>query len=318
MISVIVPVFNEEANLPTLVDRLLAVMVGTTRPFEVIFVNDGSKDGSEQVLSKACDRDSRIKAIHFRRNYGQTAAMMAGFRFASGDVIVAMDSDLQNDPADIPKLIAKLDEGYELVSGWRRDRQDHPIRRNLPSRMANELISLATGVKLHDYGCSLKAYRREVLEGIRLYGEMHRFIPVYAHWNGARIAEVPVRHFPRTHGVSNYGLERVFKVILDLGVVLFLHRFAQKPMYIFGACGLLSWAISFLSGAAAVYYKLFGGKTFIQTPLPLISVNLFFFGAVCFLLGLVAELAIRTYHESQDKPTYSIASLDNIGGGADI
>jgi len=312
MISVVIPLHNEEKNLPILVEKLTSALAGIGREYEVLFINDGSTDATAARIHEACASDRRLKAIHFRRNSGQTAAMQAGFTHASGNVIVAMDGDLQNDPADIGKIVAKLDEGYDLVSGWRKDRQDAPIKRNFLSRVANGLISHTTGVHLHDYGCSLKAYRREVLEGIALYGEMHRFIPVYAYWNGARIAEVPVLHHARVHGVSKYGLERVLKVILDLGVVLFLHRFAQKPIYVFGLCGLGSWAISFLSAVTAVAYKLLGAKSFIQTPLPLIAVTMFFTGVICFLLGLLAELSIRIYHESQDKPTYLVASRDNL------
>lgn len=312
MLSVIIPIKNEELNIPELIRRTTDALDALKRDYEVLFINDGSTDGSRGKLQAACAANPRLKAIHFRRNHGQTAAMMAGFDHASGDIIVAMDGDLQNDPADIGKLLAKLEEGYDLVSGWRNDRQDHPIKRNLLSRIANRLISRATGVCLHDYGCSLKAYRRTVLQGIILYGEMHRFIPVYAYWNGARIAEVPVRHNPRLHGQSNYGLERVVKVVLDLGVVLFLHRYAHKPIYIFGLCGLGSWAVGLIAGVSAVSYKIWGDKSFIQTPLPLVAINMFFFGAVCFLLGLVAELAIRTYHESQAKPTYLIAGTDNL------
>lgn len=311
-LSLVIPLRNEEANIALLVQQLSGALAGLDRESEVIFVNDGSTDGTAEHLRAACAADRRLKAIHFRRHAGQTAAMQAGFAHARGSVIVAMDGDLQNDPADIGRLLAKMDEGFDLVSGWRKDRQDHPIRRNFLSRVANSIISLATGIKLHDYGCSLKAYRREVLEGIALYGEMHRFIPVYAYWNGARIAEVPVAHHPRIHGASKYGLERVVKVMLDLGVVLFLHRFAQKPMYIFGFCGLLSWLFGGAAALAAVYYKFFGDKSFIQTPLPLIAVTMLFTGAICFLLGLLAELSIRTYHESQGKPTYLIASRDNL------
>lgn len=312
MISIVVPIHNEESNVAELARRLTGALSALNRDYEVLLINDGSTDGSLERLRAICAEDRRIKAIHFRRNHGQTAAMMAGFHHAGGDIIVAMDGDLQNDPADIATLLAKLDEGYDLVSGWRKDRQDHPIKRNLLSRIANRLISSTTGVRLHDYGCSLKAYRRTVLDGVNLYGEMHRFIPVYAYWNGARIAEVPVRHHARMHGVSKYGLERVVKVVLDLGVVLFLHRYSQKPIYIFGLCGLGSWGVGLISASAAVAYKLLGQKSFIQTPLPLIAINMFFFGAVCFLLGLVAELAIRTYHESQAKPTYLIAEINNL------
>ena len=316
MISVVIPLRNEESNLPILVGKLSEALGALGGDYEVLFINDGSTDGTAERLHQACATDHRFKAIHFRRNYGQTAAMQAGFTHACGEIIVAMDGDLQNDPADIGKVVAKLSEGFDLVSGWRKDRQDHPIRRNFLSRVANGLISSATGVHLHDYGCSLKAYRREVLEGIALYGEMHRFIPVYAYWNGARIAEVPVLHHPRLHGVSNYGLERVVKVILDLGVVLFLHRFAQRPMYVFGLCGIFSWAISALAGFFAVIYKVFEHRSFIVTPLPLIAVTMFFTGVICFLLGLLAELSIRTYHESQGKPTYLIAERDNLSGPA--
>ncbi|HWA08447.1 MAG TPA: glycosyltransferase family 2 protein [Opitutaceae bacterium] len=316
MISVVIPLRNEEQNIPLLAQKLTSALGTLAREYEVIFINDGSTDATSARLREICAADTRLKAIHFRRNCGQTAAMQAGFIHARGEIIVAMDGDLQNDPADIGRLLAKLDEGYDLVSGWRKDRQDHPIKRNFLSRVANGLISRTTGVHLHDYGCSLKAYRREILEGIALYGEMHRFIPVYAYWNGARIAEVPVTHHPRVHGASNYGLERVVKVVLDLGVVLFLHRYAQKPIYVFGLCGLFSWAIGGLAGLAALLYKLFGEKSFIQTPLPLIAITMFFTGAICFLLGLLAELSIRIYHESQGKPTYVVASRDNLEGPA--
>jgi glycosyltransferase involved in cell wall biosynthesis len=312
MISVVIPIFNEGQSVPALGERLAAALDALGREHEVIFVNDGSTDDTRGQLRELIARDCRFKAVHFRRNSGQTAAMTAGFDHARGDIIVTMDGDLQNDPADIAMLVAKLDEGYDLVSGWRVDRQDHPIKRNFLSRVANGLISRTTGVRLHDYGCSLKAYRRDVLQGIHLYGEMHRFIPVYAHWNGARITEVPVRHHARMHGVSNYGLERVVKVAFDLGVVLFLHGYAQKPIYVFGFCGLVSWTVSFLAALAAVAYKILGTKSFIQTPLPLISVTMFFTGVICFLLGLLAELSIRTYHESQGKRTYLVSSRDNL------
>ncbi len=312
MISVVIPLKNEELNIPILAEKLTTALGALSRDYEVIFINDGSTDATAARIKEACAADPRLKAIHFRRNAGQTAAMQAGFTHAHGDIIVAMDGDLQNDPADIGKVIAKLDDGYDLVSGWRKDRQDHPIKRNFLSRVANGLISRTTGVRLHDYGCSLKAYRREVLDGIALYGEMHRFIPVYAYWNGARIAEVPVTHHARVHGVSKYGLERVIKVVLDLGVVLFLHRYAKKPIYVFGLCGLASWAFAGIATLMAVLYKILGEKSFIQTPLPLIAVTMFFTGVICFLLGLLAELSIRTYYESQDKPTYVVASRDNL------
>lgn len=314
MISVVIPLRNEESNLPILVKKITDSMGALGQDYEVLFINDGSTDTTGARIKEVCMADRRFKAIHFRRNCGQTAAMQAGFTHAKGEIIVAMDGDLQNDPADVGKLVAKLDEGYDLVSGWRKDRQDHPLKRNFLSRLANGLISHTTGVHLHDYGCSLKAYRREVLDGVLLYGEMHRFIPVYAYWNGARIAEIPVLHHPRVHGVSNYGLERVVKVALDLGVVLFLHRYARKPMYVFGLCGLFSWAMAGVATVAAVLYKVLGQKSFIQTPLPLLAVAMCFTGAICFLLGLLAELSIRTYYESQGKATYVIASRDNLDG----
>jgi glycosyltransferase involved in cell wall biosynthesis len=311
-ISIVIPCFNEEGSVSTLIQRLEHALTPSGKLFEVLLINDGSRDSTATILATHSARLPWLKVINLIRNYGQTAAMMAGFQHATGKVIVAMDGDLQNDPADITKVVAKLDEGYDLVSGWRRDRKDHAIKRNLLSRFANLLISVTTGVRLNDYGCSLKAYRREVLEGISLYGEMHRFIPVYAHWNGARIAEVPVLHHPRTSGASKYGMERIVKVILDLFVVLFLQRYAQKPIYVFGVCGLVSFALSGLSGLAAVYYKFFGEKSFIQTPLPLLCATMFFTGVLCLLLGLVAEMANRIYYESQGKTTYIIASKRNL------
>ena len=312
MISVVIPLHNEGENLPQLAGQIKAALEGIGQDYEVLLVNDGSTDSTGPQIKTLARADQRFKGLHFRRNFGQTAAMMAGFRHAAGDVIVAMDGDLQNDPTDIPRLLAKLDEGFDVVSGWRKDRQDNALRRNLPSFLANWLISAVSGVHLHDYGCSLKAYRRDILAGVNLYGEMHRFIPIYAYWGGGRIAEIPVSHHPRIHGASNYGLERVTKVVLDLMVVSFLHRYAQKPMHVFGLWGLASLAFSFFSGLAAVYFKIWGGKSFIQTPLPLITAILFFTGIMCFLLGLLAELSIRIYHETQNKPTYTVADADNL------
>jgi glycosyltransferase involved in cell wall biosynthesis len=253
--------------------------------------------------------------IHFRRNAGQTAAMMAGVEYARGEIIVPMDADLQNDPRDIPLLLEKLAEGFDVCSGWRKDRHDHSLRRILPSRIANWLISKVSGVQLHDYGCSLKAYRRDVIKGVRLYGEMHRFIPIYAHWLGARVTEVPVRHHPRVAGQSSYGLERIFKVLLDLIVVKFLDRYAQKPMYVFGGFGLLNFLVSLGAGIWAVYLKVWGGISFIQTPLPLLVVMAAITGVMCVLLGLVAELVTRTWHESRDKGTYIVGDSRNLESG---
>lgn len=311
-LSVIIPCCDEEASLDTLIARLGSALAAQPERFEVIVVNDGSSDGTAQRLVELAATRSWLKGINLRRNYGQTAALMAGFQNAQGEIIVTLDGDLQNDPADIGRMLDKLQEGFDVVSGWRVDRQDHPLTRRLPSKVANALIALVTGVRLHDFGCSLKVYRREVLDEVRLYGEMHRFLPIYAKWNGARITELPVGHFARRCGVSHYGLDRTVKVLLDLFVVLFLHRYAQKPIYVFGACGLTSFAVGTAAGLLAVYYKFWGGKTFIETPLPLLAATMFFTGVLCLLLGLVAEIGMRTYHESQGKRTYRVASTVNF------
>src|SRR5262245_579647 len=309
-ISIVVPLFNECGNLPFLLSALDGALTGIDRSYELILVNDGSSDATAERLDEI--GDNRVRVVHFRRNFGQTAALMAGFNTARGAVIIAMDGDMQNDPGDIPRLLAKLDEGYDVVSGWRANRQDAKWRRNLPSKVANWLISTLSGVHLHDYGCTLKAYRRTALRDVRLYGEMHRFIPIYAAWNGGRVTEVPVTHHPRLHGKSNYGLERLVKVTLDLMVLGFLYRYLQKPMYLFGSVGLLSFFISGAAGVLSVYFKYFGGKSFIETPLPTLVAITFITGCMCFLMGLLAELITRTYHESQDKMTYLIARTRNI------
>jgi glycosyltransferase involved in cell wall biosynthesis len=314
MISVTVPVYNEADSLPELAERVTAVLSQIGKPWELIFINDGSNDGSGEVLDRLAGEDAHIKVVHFRRNYGQTAAMMAGFDFASGDIVIPMDGDLQNDPADIPKLLAKLDEGYDVCSGWRKDRQDNAIQRNLPSIMANRLISFVSGVELHDFGCSLKAYRADVIKSVRLYGEMHRFLPVYAHWHGAKITEVTVNHFARTSGQSKYGLERVLKVLCDLVVVKFLDSYAEKPMYVFGGVGVLSFLVSFLAGVSALYLKFFATptKTFIETPLPLLFVMSAITGVMCLLMGLLAEMIMRTFYESQGKNVYAVRETRNL------
>lgn len=315
MLSITIPIYNEVDNLQLLHDRLLAALEPLGRPFEIILVNDGSKDGSEAKLDELAQRDARVKVVHFRRNFGQTAAMMAGIHYATGEIIIPMDGDLQNDPADIGKLLAKLEEGYDVVSGWRQDRKDHALRRNLPSRVANWLISRISGVQLHDYGCSLKAYRKDVLKGVKLYGEMHRFIPIYATWEGGRVAEVPVTHHPRIHGESKYGVDRVLKVVLDLMVVQFLARYANRPIYVFGGFGLASITVSILAGVWAVYLKYFENTSFIQTPLPLLVVMLFVTGGMSILMGLLAEIIMRTYYESQGKAVYLVKSTSNLGPG---
>ena len=314
MISVTVPICNEAGNIKPLYRRIRSTMESVGEPWELILVNDGSTDGSEELLDAIALRDTAVKVIHLRRNFGQTAAMMAGFDHARGEIIIPMDGDLQNDPADIPAMLAKLEEGYDVCSGWRKDRKDNAMKRNLPSIMANRLISLVSGVRLHDFGCSLKAYRREVIEGVRLYGEMHRFLPIYVSWHGARIAEVPVRHFARTSGSSKYGLERVLKVLADLVVVKFLDRFQQKPMYIFGAVGLASLLVSFFSAVFAIYFKYFAipSRSFIETPMPLLCVITAMTGVMCILMGLLAEMIMRTFYESQNKSVYLIREARNL------
>ncbi len=312
-LSVVVPILNEEQSLPKLLEALTDVLSSLPHPFEIILVNDGSTDGSMSVLRTFSATRPEVKVVDFRRNYGQTAALMAGIDHASNDVVVMMDADLQNDPADIPRLLAKLDEGYDVVSGWRQDRKDAEISRNWVSRMANRLISRVSGVKLHDYGCTLKAYRRNVVSGIRLYGEMHRFIPIYAQWQGARITELGVAHHARQFGNSKYGLERVFKVVLDLLVVVFLRRFFAKPIYLFGGFGILAIISSFVTIMLAIGLRIFLDISLIQTPLPLLSALLFLVGVMSVLLGLVAEMMVRTYYESQGARAYLVRELINLG-----
>jgi len=308
-ITVTIPIFNEEGNVPILYERLCAALERSGHSWEVVLVDDGSTDASATLLDALAARDPRIVVVHLRRNYGQTAAFMAGLDHARGEIVVPMDGDLQNDPDDIVKLLAKLEEGYDVVSGWRKDRKDNAIKRNLPSRLANSLISRVSGVHLHDYGCSLKAYKRDVLDGVKLYGEMHRFVPIYAAWNGARVTEMEVTHHPRLHGVSKYGLERVIKVVLDLIVVKFLFRYSSKPIYVFGGFGFLSILFGAIAGCWALGLKIFAGTSLIQTPLPLLSVFLGAVGVLSILMGLLAEMLNRTYHESQDKPVYRISRV---------
>jgi glycosyltransferase involved in cell wall biosynthesis len=306
-VSVVIPLYNEEANVEPLLSELFGVLRGLGRTHEVICVDDGSRDGTFERLAAIAAREPTLHVIRFRLNFGQTAAMSAGIEAARGAVIVPMDGDLQNDPNDIGRLVAMLDEGYEVVSGWRRDRKDKEFGRKLPSRIANRLISAISGVRLHDYGCSLKAYRRDVLRDVKLYGEMHRFIPIYASWQGARVGEIVVNHRARRAGTSKYGLNRTMKVLLDLLVVKFLASYATKPIYVFGGFGLLSWLCAGCAAAWAVYYKVRGLKDFVQTPLPLLAVMFTLVGALSLLMGLLAELVIRTYYESQGKRPYLVA-----------
>jgi glycosyltransferase involved in cell wall biosynthesis len=309
-LSLIIPVYNEAKNLPILYDCIQQTLKSIESIWEVIFIDDGSQDDSFDVLKSLVEKDpEHVRVIAFRRNFGQTAAITAGIDHAHGETIVLLDADLQNDPADIPMLLAKLDEGYDLVSGWRKERKDNALTRTLPSNIANGLISWVTGVHLHDYGCSLKAYRREALEGFRLYGEMHRFIPVFAHSVGAKITEIPVHHHERKFGRANYGLDRTVKVILDLFTVKFLLNYSHKPMRLFGGVGM----VLISGGGVLLLYllirRILQAVAVLGSPIFQLSVMLLILGAQALLMGLIAELLARTYHESQSKPTYTIRTV---------
>ena len=310
-LSLITPVYNEVQNLPLLYAAVQNVMASINRSWEIVFVDDGSTDGSLGVLEGlAKQAPDHVRVVVLRRNFGQTAAITAGIDHAIGEIIILLDSDMQNDPADIPLLLAKLDEGYDLVSGWRKDRKDNRLTRTIPSNLANGLISQVTGVHLHDYGCTLKAYRREVLAGFRLYGEMHRFIPVFAHSVGARITEIPVQHHPRKFGKTKYGLDRTIKVILDLFTVKFLLDFSHKPMRIFGGTGMILLAVGMID-LLYLFIRRFYGIAASTSPLLLVGVMLVIMGFQSILMGLIAELLARTYHESQSKTTYTVRAVLN-------
>jgi glycosyltransferase involved in cell wall biosynthesis len=305
-VSIIVPIYNERENLEPFIASLTQALDPTGEDYEILLIDDGSTDGSDTFIGALAEKNLRIRAIQFRRNFGQTAAMAAGFDHASGSILIPIDADLQNDPNDIPLVLAKLREGYDVVSCWRQNRQDTWLTRKLPSKLANGLISYISGVHLHDYGCTLKGYRREVVEHIRLYGEMHRFIPVYASWAGARVTEIPVRHHARHAGSSKYGLGRTFKVILDLITVKMLGSYSTKPMYFFGGVGLLACGCGFLFALWTLLDKYFNGVKAHNNPLLLLAVFLFLLGIQFVLMGLVAELVIRTYFESQGKAPYIV------------
>src|SRR4026209_95886 len=305
-ISVFLPVYNEEPNLMPLHAKLDEALKALDRSAEIVYVDDGSTDESLKILREIAELDSRVRVVALRRNYGQTAAMAAGIDAAKGKVLIPMDADLQNDPADIARLLKKLDEGYDVVSGWRKNRKDKMVTRKIPSMLANRLISWIGGVPLHDYGCSLKAYRRESLEDVRLYGEMHRFIPIYAAWAGARVTEIPVEHHARTMGKSKYGLSRTVKVVFDLMTIKFMASYQTKPLYVFGSFGMLAFAISLLSGLYALFLKIVHRADFVQTPLPVLCIEMFAVGVQFLLMGLLAEMLVRTYHESQSKAIYAV------------
>jgi glycosyltransferase involved in cell wall biosynthesis len=311
-LSLVIPVFNEENNLLLLYDAIHIVMDSIKYDWKIIFVDDSSTDGSLSVLKELVQKDRRhVQVIVFRRNYGQTAAIAAGIDNSDGDIVILMDADMQNDPADIPKMLAKLDEGFDMVSGWRKNRRDPFLSRTVPSRIANGLISWVTGVHLHDYGCTLKAYRREYLSGFRLYGEMHRFIPAYVHAAGARVSELVVQHHPRRQGKSKYGLERTLKVLLDLFTVKFLLSFSVSPIYIFGGVGIGTIFISTATLLFLAIRRIFFSISVLGSPFFQLSVMFFALGFQTILMGLIAELLMRTYHETLDKPTYSIREVIN-------
>ncbi len=315
-ISLVLPCYNEATSLPPLLDALDAAVATLEKRgliAEAILVDDGSRDNTATFLKAATSTRSYLRVIRFARNFGQTAAIAAGFDAATGDVIVPLDADLQNDPADVPQLIDKLEEGYDVVSGWRRDRKDTLWTRKIPSWIANALISAISGVKLHDYGCTLKAYRKHVLDGVRLYGEMHRFIPIYAVQQGARVAEIVVQHHARKFGQTKYGIGRVPNVILDLLLVQFLWRYATKPMHLFGKFGLANLAASSVCFVGMMYFRFWGDKTFVRTPLPLLCVMFFLIGSLAILMGLLAELTMRIYYESRQAATYVVREVFSSG-----
>ncbi len=310
-VSVVIPAYDEAENIAVFLDSLFGVLKSTSLRFEVIVVNDGSRDESLSVLRDEAIARPELKIIDFRRNFGQTAALMAGIDHSAGAVVVTMDADLQNDPADIPRLLEKIRDGYDVTSGWRRERQDGVVR-TLVSRVANRMVSWISGVRLHDSGCTLKAYRRDVIADIRLYGEMHRFIPVYASWMGAKVTELPVRHRPRRFGRSKYGFNRIFKVLLDLIVVKFLDSYFAKPIYLFGGFGVVSLCLSFAAFLLMVYWKVFKGVSMILTPMPVLVAMTFLVGCLSILMGLLAEILVRTYFESQGQTSYKIKELINF------
>ena len=316
-LSVLVPVYNEAGNVGPLHAELDRVLRGSEIRYELVFVDDGSTDGTAAKLAAIQDADpDHVRVAFLRRNCGQTAALSAALDLARGAILVPMDGDLQNDPADIPRLLERLGEGFDVVSGWRRRRRDTFLTRKVPSWLANRLVARISGVPLHDFGCTMKAYRRQVLEGVRLYGEMHRFIPIFASWQGARVTELEVNHRPRTAGRSKYGLGRTLNVVLDLILIRFYQRYAQRPIHLFGRIGLWSILLSLLSFGGMLYYKLLHhaltglpNKDFVATPLPLLAIQFFLAGVISILMGVLAEMVMRTYYESQSKTTYLLGEV---------
>lgn len=311
LLSVILPIYNEAEGIPLLFEKLTKSLKGFQ--YEIIAVNDGSKDNSWNELLKVAVANHTIKLINFKRNFGQTAAINAGIQNSKGDILILIDSDLENDPEDIPILLNKMKEGYDVVSGWRKNRwKGEFLTRKLPSLLANKLISYISGVNLHDYGCTLKAYKKEVIKDVRLYGQMHRFIPVFCKWKGGKVTEIEVRYQPRQIGTSNYGIFRTYKVLLDLVLIKFLDKYMHRPIHFFGGAGILSFIIMLLSTALAIYFKVSGEKDFVETPLPIISAIFFVVGVLMILMGILAEMLMRTYYESQNIFPYHIKDKINF------
>lgn len=311
-LSIIIPVYNEEKNLKKLHNELLLALKDSKFTYEIIWINDGSKDKSMAVLEEIARTNLACKIIDFARNFGQTAAMSAGIKYATGDILIPMDADLQNDPADIPKFLEKIEEGYEVVSGWRKYRKDKLFLRKIPSWIANFIIARITGVHIHDYGCSMKAYRRDSIQGIILYGEMHRFIPAYIGWHGGTVTEIVVNHRPRIHGITKYGISRTFRVILDLILIKFLSKYMNRPIHFFGGIGFMSLALGGAVALFAIYLRLFHLMPFITTPLPIFSAMLVIVGVQLIAMGVIAEILMRVYYESQGKHPYTIKKVLNI------
>ncbi len=305
-ISIVLPIYNEEVNIPILYKELKDVCTENKLDYEIVAVDDGSKDKSFATLKKIAEKDTNLTILRFKKNTGQTAAMSAGMKRATGDIVIPMDADLQNDPKDIPQFLEKVKEGYDVVCGWRKDRKDTFITRKVPSKIANWVIRRITGVHVHDYGCTMKAFKREVLQGIELYGEMHRFIPMYAVSAGGKITEIVVHHRPRTHGETKYGLGRVYKVMLDLIVVKFLQTYMNRPMHFFGGWGFVSFSLGVLAGTASIILKVMHLRSFIETPLPIFSALFIIVGVQLLAMGVVAEMLMRIYYESQGKTAYDV------------
>lgn len=312
-ISIIIPIYNEQDSIKALINSLSILMDnGDNQIYEIILIDDGSTDKSLEILQSEISNFNNMKIIQLLKNYGQTAAISAGIDNATGDILVIMDADMQNDPADIPNIIRKLDDGYDVVSGWRKKRKDKYITRILPSKIANWVISKISGVKLHDYGCSLKAYRKDILKNVKLYGEMHRFIPIYIAWQGGKITELPVNHHARKYGKSKYGLMRTFSVIADLIFIKYMEKQFSHPMHLFGGFTIINIGLSMLSFIIMIYFKFWGGKSFIQTPLPQLVVLFAMIGILSLFMGFLAEILMRTYYESQNKKSYQVLQpIDN-------